>query len=196
MRFGYIPLIGIIIVVYSVIALGGSAFFKDWRTPNTVPIEAPAAPVVSAPVNSGAADEGVKMKLEDAQKIYCLPDTRGMQAFLDKKIFSIPMVSKDHWTVHWHDIFVIVGLICLFQETIRSTGTGDATVVNHILSMGVFVVCIIEFLVLRGFATSTFFLLMLMALIDVIGGFVISLKSARRDIGISGGGLLGGGGDS
>ena len=195
MKLGYIPLIGIVVIVYSIIALGGSAFIKDWRTPNTVPITAPLAPAVSAPVTSSAVD-GVKINLEEAEKVYCLPDARGMQAFLDKKIFSIPMVSKDEWTVRWHDIFLIVGLIFLFQETIRSTGTGNTTVVNHILSMGVFVICIIEFLILRGFATSTFFLLMLMALIDVIGGFVISLKSARRDIGISGGGLLGGGGDN
>lgn len=195
MKLAYIPLIGLVVILYSVIALGGGAFFKDWKVPNTVPV--PVVLTTPAPPTSKTVTMDLGKPAPPVQPqatLTCPSEPRGMEAFLNGKLFSIPMVSKDHWTITWHDVFLLIGLIALFQETLRSTGTGDVTVVNHILSMAVFVICIIEFLIVRGFATSTFFLLMVMALIDVIAGFVISLKSARRDIGVSGGGLFGGGG--
>ena len=47
-----------------------------------------------------------------------------------------------------------------------------------------FVVALVEFIVLHGFATSTFFLITLMCLIDVIGGYTISVIAAEHDLGI------------
>jgi hypothetical protein len=47
--------------------------------------------------------------------------------------------------------------------------------------MMVFVACLILFLIWDRAATSTFFLLMLMALIDVIAGFSVTINAARRD---------------
>ncbi len=192
MKLGYIPLVGIVVFVYSVIALAGGAMFTNWKVPNTVPVQVVLTtppPPTSKTVTMDLAKPAPSVQTQT--QLTCPSEARGMQAFLDTKLFSIPMVSKDHWSITWHDIFLMLGLIALFQETIRSTGTGDVTIVNHILSMGVFVVALIEFLILRGFATSTFFLLIIMALIDVIAGFVISLKSARRDIGISPGSMMG-----
>ena len=58
--------------------------------------------------------------------------------------------------------------------------------------MLVFVVALIEFIVLPGFATSAFFLITMMALVDVMAGFTVSIVTARRDIGADGG-LFGGG---
>jgi hypothetical protein len=47
--------------------------------------------------------------------------------------------------------------------------------------MIVFVVCLILFLIWDRAASSTFFLLMLMAMIDVIAGFSVTINAARRD---------------
>ena len=39
-----------------------------------------------------------------------------------------------------------------------------------------------EFLLAPAFATSTFFLLGVMVLLDVLAGFIVTIVSARRDI--------------
>jgi hypothetical protein len=109
-----------------------------------------------------------------------------MDEVLQATAAVIPLVKGD-WTLRVSDATVSVALIALFIEIVRSSGFGRTAITNHALSMGVFVVALIEFLVMAGFATSTFFLITLMALIDVVGGFTISIITARRDIGIAGG---------
>jgi len=49
------------------------------------------------------------------------------------------------------------------------------------------VIFLLEFLVMRGFTNSTFFILMMMQLIDVIAGYTITVVGAKRDFGSSGG---------
>jgi hypothetical protein len=49
-----------------------------------------------------------------------------------------------------------------------------------------FVVCLILFLLWSGAATSGFFLIMALTLVDVIAGFTVTLAGARRDIGLAG----------
>jgi hypothetical protein len=109
-----------------------------------------------------------------------------MDEILQATAFVIPLVKGD-WTLRVSDATISVALIALFVEIVRSSGFGRTTITNHALSMVVFVVALIEFLVMVGFNTSTFFLITLMALIDVVGGFTISIITARRDIGIAGG---------
>ena len=69
----------------------------------------------------------------------------------------------------------------LFFEVLKSTRTGGNSVVDHALSMIVFVVCLILFLVWPPAATSLFFLIMLTTLVDVIAGFSVTIRWARRD---------------
>ncbi len=55
-------------------------------------------------------------------------------------------------------------------------------IINHSLSMILFVGCLVEFLLLKGFSTSVFFLITMMVLLDVLAGFIVTIVSARRDI--------------
>jgi uncharacterized membrane protein len=48
--------------------------------------------------------------------------------------------------------------------------------------MVLFIVCLVEFLLFPAFATSTFFLLMLMVLLDVLAGFIVTIVASRREI--------------
>jgi hypothetical protein len=99
-------------------------------------------------------------------------------------VFQINMVSHETWKVTVGDLLLVAGLITLFQEVLRATSINKIAIVNHSLSMVLFVVTLIEFLIIKGFATSTFFLLLCMTLIDVIAGFSIGIIAARRDISI------------
>ena len=71
--------------------------------------------------------------------------------------------------------------LLLFVEVLKSTRTGGDSVVDHALSMMVFVACLILFLVWPLAGTSLFFLIMLTTLVDVIAGFSVTIRSARRD---------------
>ena len=53
--------------------------------------------------------------------------------------------------------------------------------------MLVFVASLIEFLVVNASATSPFFCIMIATLIDVIAGFTIGIRVARRDLSIGAG---------
>jgi hypothetical protein len=96
---------------------------------------------------------------------------------------TITLPSGGVWQLTLGDLLVAVGLFLLFFEILKATRTGGNSVVDHALSMIVFVVCLILFLVWDRTATSAFFLLTLMALIDVIAGFSVTLNAARRDFG-------------
>jgi hypothetical protein len=49
--------------------------------------------------------------------------------------------------------------------------------------MLVFIAALIEFIVVPQAATSVFFLILVTLLIDVVAGFTIGIRVARRDIG-------------
>lgn len=97
-------------------------------------------------------------------------------------LFFVPLVSGATWQITTADLFVLVSLVLLFGEILKATRFGNASVVDHMLSMVVFVVCLVEFLLVPFAATSAFFILMVMALIDVIAGFTVSIRAAARDV--------------
>jgi hypothetical protein len=97
-------------------------------------------------------------------------------------IATITMVSGGVWDLTVGDIFIVVSLVLLFGEILKATRFGNASVVDHMLSTLVFVICLVEFLLVGYAATSVFFILMVMALIDVIAGFTVSIRAAARDV--------------
>ena len=40
---------------------------------------------------------------------------------------------------------------------------------------------LVEFLLIQGFATSTFFLILTMVMLDVVAGFIVTIIASRRD---------------
>jgi len=97
-------------------------------------------------------------------------------------VANIPMVSEGAvWAVTSGDLLIILSLGFFFVEIIKSTSTGASTIANHAVSMIVFIICLIEFLLFKNFATSVFFILTVMSLLDVLAGVVVTIISARRD---------------
>jgi hypothetical protein len=114
-----------------------------------------------------------------------------IQASLAAELFSVSLMSGANWSFSMHDTFVIGGVLVLYFEIFKATGTGMASVLDHTLSMLVFIVFLVEFLVVEACGTSTFFALALMALLDVIAGFTVSIVAARRDFAVGAEGGLG-----
>jgi hypothetical protein len=112
-------------------------------------------------------------------------------AFAEKLVFADPahaihMASGAHWAIASGDLFVLLSMVLLFVELLKSTSTGTAAIFNHALSMLVFIVCLVEFLLGKSFATTPFFLITVMTLLDVLAGVVVTIVSARRDVEFAG----------
>jgi hypothetical protein len=97
-------------------------------------------------------------------------------------LFSLPMISGGTWSMTLADLMVVIALALLFVELVKSTRTSNASLVDHLLSTLVFVLFLVEFLLVGGAATSLFFVLMVIAFVDVLAGFSVSLRAASRDV--------------
>jgi hypothetical protein len=100
---------------------------------------------------------------------------------------GIPMMSGGSWIFTWGDLLILIAMVVLFIEIVKATYTGTASMIDHGLSMVVFIAFLVEFLLVSQASTSVFFLLMMAALIDVIAGFTIGIRVAKRDIGFGAG---------
>ncbi len=109
--------------------------------------------------------------------------TLGLEA-LTKEIFHLRLLSGGEWVFTWGDFILLATLILLFIEIVKSTFTTTSTLIDHALSMVVFVAVGVEFLTIPQAATSIFFLILIATMIDVIGGYTIGIRVARRDLNI------------
>jgi hypothetical protein len=106
-------------------------------------------------------------------------------------LFTIAMTSGSPWPISLGDLLLAFALVVLFIELLKSTTSRKIAIINHSLSMILFIVCLVEFLLAPAFATSVFFLLTLMVLLDVLAGFIVTIIAARRDIDLGPGGEVG-----
>jgi len=96
-------------------------------------------------------------------------------------LFSLRTASRAIWSVSLGDVFMAGALLILFAELFKAAQSRRIAIVNHSLAMVLFVICLIEFLLFPAFATSTFFLITLMVLLDVTAGFMVTIVAGRRD---------------
>ena len=108
----------------------------------------------------------------------------GATPMLEAVVSSFTLPSGAVWTMRGGEVLVALGLVALYVEMLKSTRTGTSSVIEHSLSVLVFVLFLVEFIVVPGAGTATFLLMTLMALLDVIAGFSISISAARRDLAI------------
>lgn len=150
--FAYFPLLAIPVIVYNLMAFGGSIFggagtvIERLRQPL---FEIPMASVMTTTTEAGET-----------------------------------ITQRVTWALTPGDLLLAVSLFLVFVELLKSTGTGRSSIVNHALSFVIFMICMIQFLLLAPFATSVFFLITVMALLDVLAGFIITVVTARRDIAV------------
>jgi hypothetical protein len=90
------------------------------------------------------------------------------------------------WSLTAGDLMLVLGLVCLFFEVLKSTNTGRSSVMEHMLSTVVFIIFLVEFLLVGACASSVFFILMMMAIFDVVAGFTVSITGAGRDVTMGG----------
>ena len=100
----------------------------------------------------------------------------------DRPAFQLQMMSGATFVLALGQCLIVVGLLLLFIEIIKSTRHGVSSIVDHLLSTLVFVAFVVEFLLVGRAATATFFILMTMTFVDVIAGYSVSIRNSSRDL--------------
>ena len=102
------------------------------------------------------------------------------------EVMSVTMISGELWTMSLGDLMITLSLVFLFFEIIKATRVGASSIIDHLLSTFVFIAYLIEFLTVGYAAHAVFFILLIVALVDVVAGFSISIRSATRDVAFNG----------
>jgi hypothetical protein len=100
-------------------------------------------------------------------------------------LFEYTMMSGGVFRMTLGDALIVLSLLLLFIEIFKSTRTSNWSIVDHLLSTLVFVAFLVEFLLVQGAVHSVFFIIMIIALVDLLAGFAVSIRSAGRDITMS-----------
>jgi hypothetical protein len=114
-----------------------------------------------------------------------------MMAFLvdldfHQRIFGVPLLSGHSMDVSMGDVLVVLAVLLLYVEILKSTRLSSKAIVDHVLSTVLFVGMVIEFITVQRAATSTFLILASLSFVDVIGGFTITIRTAQRDVSYEG----------
>ncbi len=101
-------------------------------------------------------------------------------------LFSVHMVSGADWAMSVGDLLITLAILLLAGEVMKSTRIGTRTILDHSLSLVLFLGMLVEFLLVKQTATGTFFVLLVISFVDVVAGFAVTLRSAQRDLTVEG----------
>lgn len=118
--------------------------------------------------------------------IYGITTLAGGQGWVDARMVELVMISGNRWEIAYGDAFLMLSLVFLFVEILRSTKTGTDSLLNHALSAVLFVAALLMFITLDGYGNSIFFIFVMMTALDFMAGFIVTTVTARRDFGVSG----------
>lgn len=93
-------------------------------------------------------------------------------------LFKVPMVTGETWPVTLADLMLALGIVLLLLEVVKGARPGSKFLMDHLLSLIVFGAAAAEFVMWPKFGNSTYFLLVLLAMADFLGG--IAQRTRRR----------------
>lgn len=93
-------------------------------------------------------------------------------------LFKVPMITGEAWPVTLADVMLALGVVLLLLEVVKGARPGSKFLMDHLLSLIVFGAAAAEFVMWPKFGNSTYFLLVLLAMADFLGG--IAQRTRRR----------------
>jgi F0F1-type ATP synthase assembly protein I len=93
-------------------------------------------------------------------------------------LFKVPMITGEAWPVTLADVMLALGIVLLLLEVVKGARPGSKVLMDHLLSLIVFGAAAAEFVMWPKFGNSTYFLLVLLAMADFLGG--IAQRTRRR----------------
>ena len=101
---------------------------------------------------------------------------------MDAVVYQTTLMSGADWEIGFREAFLACSIAILYVEILKATVTSNASVLDHVLSLGVFIGCLVEFLMVPLAGNNTFALFTLVCLVDVIAGFTVTIAAAKRDL--------------
>jgi hypothetical protein len=102
----------------------------------------------------------------------------------DEELVTFNLMSGGKFTILMEHFILIIGLVCLFFEIWKATRLTNQEAYEQVTSMIVFIVYLVLFITVAKCSHAVFFLLMIISLIDVVAGFLVSLRAARRSLAV------------
>ncbi len=95
-------------------------------------------------------------------------------------LVKLTLMSGAEWTVTLSDVLLTLSILLLLAEVIKGARPGAKYLTDHLLSLIVFGAAAAEFVMWPKFATSTYFLMTMLAAVDFLSG--LALRTRRRAV--------------
>jgi hypothetical protein len=102
------------------------------------------------------------------------------------EVGSVRMASGATFTLSVGQTIVILALFLLAIEVVKAARIGRGSITDHVLATVLFVAFLVEFLLVPQAATGVFVVLTVIALVDLVCGFAVSIRTATRDVSFDG----------
>lgn len=102
---------------------------------------------------------------------------------LTDPLVHLTLPSGAEWPITLSEVLLSLGILLLLLEIAKGAKPGSKYLTDHLLSFVVFGAAVAEFVLLPKFGTPTFFLLVLMTMVDFLGGIV--LRAGRPPVSAS-----------
>src|SRR4029453_335082 len=107
--------------------------------------------------------------------VFLMPDL----SFTDPLV-KLTLMSGAEWTVTLSDVLLTLAILLLLAEVIKGARPGAKYLTDHLLSLIVFGAAAAEFVLWPKFATSTYFLMTALSLVDFLSR--LALRTRRRAV--------------
>ena len=104
--------------------------------------------------------------------------------FIFHQAFTWTLPSDVTLTFTNGDLYVLITIIFLMVEVIKSVETGWSSIANHIASTLGFIGAFALFITVPEYSTKVWGVLTACSFVDVVAGFTITAAAARRDFGV------------
>ena len=101
-------------------------------------------------------------------------------------LFTLNLISQTRFPVTTGDLLLVIAMLLLYLEVLKAARFGSKAIMDHVLSLALFVGMVVEFMLVPQAATPTFFLLTVLAFVDVITGVSVSARPPRSEIVLEG----------
>lgn len=101
-----------------------------------------------------------------------------------EELFAIPLMSGATKVVTIGDFLIAIAALLLYLEVLKSARLNARSVMDHVLSLLLFLAMVAEFIMVPLAATSTFLVVLLLSLVDVLVGFSVGMRSPEPEIAV------------
>jgi hypothetical protein len=95
-------------------------------------------------------------------------------------LVKLKLVSGVEWPITLSDVMLSLAILLLLHEVIKGARPGGKYLTDHLLSLSVFGASAAEFVLWPKFGTSTYFLLVLLAMVDFFSGVALRVRRGAK----------------